>query len=341
MLTLAVICSAACIAGYILLSLTMNSLPPSARYLGWVALIESASGTQVDKATIYVDYDGEDVDFAIEACGSHPFHGQFLYSHVFHNNTGDVQYNYDYKGAIAPTGVQPPSIRSSKYLFIGSDFETAVRYISIDFPKVFPCSEKRGYEVLLTGASVSPWIQSSSGPWGLWHGPHAALSTPDIGRRLLDYDTSSSFKVSGLPGKWEQPSSVNAHIYVSTPDNWSINSAVPAPSEPNSAIWSSNSDINPYAQFVDDPSMASLEDLNVLLAVGVGIASGLVTTLLYEYLHPRKEHHSSTSTNEGQHSIKYEGSLSRSRTLTQQKSHLAIATLVLAIGYLLGRRRRP
>jgi hypothetical protein len=170
-----------------------------------------------------------------------------------------------------------------------------VQLVHINLVNVLPCSTASGDQSGsplpggvnegLSGQVSAPLQQSWSAPWGLWHEPHASQSWPQTGG-LGSFGTGTGvLTFAGLHGRWTQPATEYVQVTADdVPATWSIDSSIPPPSAPNTAAWSSMSQISPTVQFTDTASVASLQDWIVISAVGLGVGGGMIASLLFEWI---------------------------------------------------------
>jgi len=128
---------------------------------------------------------------------------------------------------------------------------------------------------------------SWSGPWGLWHGPHATQAWPLTG--ALPGIPANVFgeypAVSGLSGSWSRP--LQEYVQVSADDvpvTWSVDSAVPSGSGPYPLTWQGQNPVSPVVRLTDGSSMALLQNWVVIFAVAFGITGSVLASLLFEWL---------------------------------------------------------
>jgi hypothetical protein len=352
-LMLALMISATFVAGYILLSLTVNSPSPAQNPgRGWAALIQPASESQADQVSLQVLVGGGGrAMINVSACGPRPYNGELLLSNVIDNPSALNEYMSGniFSGGGEATG-WPVHLRNFTQWYSGYvdtyQFRSygQVQDISVRFPHVLSCSSSQQIahsQLAVSGFTPFLWWQSASGPLGLWRGPHASLSAPLIGALPLASASGPFATTGGLTGKWALPSRINVYVEALTPDTWSIDSSEPTLASSldssGSPAWSSQSAVSPTAQFTDVPSVASLEDWTVLFAVGFGIGSGLVASLILEFLRPEPSRNANKPP--GKEQCQRDSS-SLQRSSHPSHSRLAAIGLVFAIYCILRRRLR-
>jgi hypothetical protein len=284
------------IAGYVALSITLNGPPPYLNFDGMAFLLQPASESKIEKVQLLVDSSGGDshpfVSYSISACGPRPYSADLVL-------TGNAQVTDDLPS--------PPFTRSSPIRrFLGglsfirnnlrSDYPLgSVQLIRFDLPKA-PCQEGAPPVTrLIQGSMLGSLQQSWSGPWGLWHGPHASQSWPQIGFPAdptggpFTLLAMSSSGVLSPAGNWALPGSLNIEVtqeYVAP--GWSIDSSSPSTSMPGRLSWlGTNLIYSPSAQLTDTASVALLQDWIVVCAIGFGIGGAMLASLLFEWIRPR------------------------------------------------------
>lgn len=288
------------IIGFVALSVTVNALPPLHVYPGWLAVLEPVTELSSDQVLLKVQSDTVGshplVSYAVAACGPRPYTADLLIG-----------------GSARLTGIQPypaqfaallPPLRVQRLpdLVLGYG-GTAVNYgpvqlIHLSLPQqaCAPANGGQGADEFLgaaegvAGRAGAQLQQRWRGPWGWWHGPHAVQAWPLIGALPQTTAYGAFTGLAGLSGLWARP---DADIEVSAlnePLNLSIDSAIPAPSDPEVASWTGTDGINPVARMTDTSSLALLQDWIVAFAVGLGVGGGMLASLLFEWLRPRPEH---------------------------------------------------
>jgi hypothetical protein len=141
------------------------------------------------------------------------------------------------------------------------------------------------------GTLTDPWLESSSVVGGFWHGPHASLSLPSVGEFATGIGGAPvAFTVQGWPGTWTEPDHQQVRIEAYPPAGWTFDSALPALTNSDTPAWSASSGISATAQLSNPPSIATIQDVIVVLAIIFGIGGALLASLLFESLRPRHEH---------------------------------------------------
>jgi hypothetical protein len=283
------------IAGYIALSFTIDGLPEYPPE-GWVAVIQPATASNADTVQILVQaltQGGQTrAAYDVVVCGPRPYSGDLLIG-------GSAQLT-----AARPDSPQPVSpalqiqrIPDLAFYYDGVIDLGAVQLVRISLPDVtacLPADAAQSSGILpggsaegVTGVTTSPVQQSWSGPWGLWHGPHAAQSWPLTGafpgappKVLGEYPA-----VSGLSGDWSRPS--QEYVQVSAegvPTAWSIDSSVPSASGPYPLTWTDQYPVSPLVRLTDSSSIALLQNWVVIFAVAFGITGSVLASLLFEWL---------------------------------------------------------
>lgn len=287
------------IAGYVALSFTVNGLPPYPS-AGWVAVLQPASGPDVDVVQLLVQAQTEGNQtrsaYDVVVCGPRPYTGDLLIG-------GSARLARILPNPAVP--VSPPQVQRIPDLvfsFGGVIDVGAVQLVHIRLPDVSACPPTSsgqspgippgGSDEGIVGVTSGPVQQSWAGPWGWWHGPHASQAWPLTGTFPgVPAGAGGDFvAVSGLRGSWVRP--VQEYVQVSATDvpvRWSVDSAVPAASGPYPLIWQSRTPVSPIAQLTDGPSLALLQDWVVIFAVGLGIAGSMLASLLFEWLRPHPQ----------------------------------------------------
>jgi hypothetical protein len=174
-----------------------------------------------------------------------------------------------------------------------------VQLVRISLANVDPCPAPGGQSVSrlpggtaegIAGFTSAPLQQSWPGPSGWWHGPHASQTwpltgtVPGVPAGVLGTFTA----VRGLRGGWARPVVEYVKVAaVDVPVAWSIDSAVPAPSDPGMPIWSSLAPISPMARLTDSASVALLQQWLVIFAVRFGVGGSMLASLLCQWLRPQ------------------------------------------------------
>jgi hypothetical protein len=239
-----------------------------------------------------------------------------------------------FSGSVAGSIPNNPSPNEGFYLL------DAGQLVSIYLPKVFACQANTALVTVgISGLTSEPLERNWSGPWGLWHGPHASESWPQIGNIN---PISGSFNIQGLVGNWALPDSVNVKVTGQdlTP-GWLIDSSTPSPSIADKLVWSGTNEITPSAQLTDTASVALLQDWIVVFAVCFGIGSAILASLLFELIRPGR-HQSETFNrrNISEPSNSLSGLWHPHRTRRRVLVRLGLLGLTFIVGYARGRRRR-
>jgi hypothetical protein len=298
--------TAGSIIGYVALSVTVNALPPLRVFPGWVAALEPVSeigsGEQVS-LTVQSDAIGSHplVSYTLVACGPHRYVADLLIGGSAQlTNIG--RFPAQFAALMPPLQVQRLPDLVLEYGVPAS--YGPVQLIHVSLPQVGCQSASASQETTaLSGAALgiegyaaAPFQQSWTGPWGLWHGPHATQDWPLTGALPQTTAHGVFTGLAGLSGQWIRPDA-DIEVSVLNPSlDQSIDSAIPAPSDPEIASWSGTDGMNPVARLTSTSSVALLQDWIVVFAVGLGIGGGMLASLLFEWLRPRREtsHHAST-----------------------------------------------
>jgi hypothetical protein len=310
-LTLTVAVSSVSIVGYVSLSLMINALPPPLNNYDWVGLVQPAAepqsdhvSLQVDVANEYIGSDSSIITYTVSACGPYPYSAELVFSSLksagseYVTGLGPGESEDDK----LPVRIGPPSLTltakgGSEWESLGSSQE-----VSVSLPRS-SCSialTSQNAKIIVTGlVSTSWWLQRSTGFWGLLHGPRYRLALPEvgyignyIGGALGDQGYAPELiTLAGLHGRWMSSAQEDVQAIAEISDDWSMDSAVPAPSVAAPPIWSSRGGINPSAQFTDPSLAASLQDWTIIFAVGLGIGGSLLASLLFEWLRPHPKKH--------------------------------------------------
>jgi len=78
-----------------------------------------------------------------------------------------------------------------------------------------------------------------------------------------------------------RPDATIAISALNTPLTQSIDSAIPAPSDPEVASWTGTDGMNPVARLTETSSATFLQDWIVVFAVGLGVGGGMLASLLF------------------------------------------------------------
>ena len=289
------------IAGYVALSVTVNGLPPYPS-AGWVAVLQPATGPDVDVVQLLVQArtDGNQTRAAYDVvvCGPRPYTGDLLIG-------GSARLAAILPNPVMPDSLPPPRVERIPdlvFYFGGVINLGAVQLVHISLPDVSTCPATSGglspgilpggSNEGIVGVTFGPVQQSWAAPWGWWHGPHASQAWPLTGAfpGVPPGVLGDFMAVSGLSGHWARPLQEYAQVRADdVPVSWSVDSATPAASGPYPLIWQSRNPVSPITQLTDRPSLALLQDLVVIFAVGLGIAGSMLASLLFEWLRPRPQ----------------------------------------------------
>jgi len=299
-MVMVVIVTGISVAGYVMLSLLVNSPPPPIGSDAWAAVVQPVSESQADTVTIQAQTAwtmGNSILYTVWACGPHPYHAQLLMSGLLPGPSA----NYVTGNRDIPRKVYARSAAIYAPSADGGDYNlTGVQILIISLPHVLPCSESQGPADAFTvnGDLTYPWLESSTLFSGFrfdsygnfWHGPHASLALPIIG----DFDpgiggATVPFAMGDQKVLWTEPDHEQIKIEAGTPPGWSVQSAMPALSAGSIPTWSDTGGISPAAEFSDPASIATIQDAIVVLAIIFAVGSGLLATLLFEFLRPPRE----------------------------------------------------
>jgi hypothetical protein len=290
------------IAGYAVLSFTINGLPlyPAA---GWVAVLQTSTAPFGDTVQLLVQAraDGSQTraEYDVVVCGPRPYTGDLLIG-------GSARLATVLHDPVLPASVPLPRVQSLPDLvfYFGQVIDLGpVQLVHIGLPEVPACPAASagqssgtlpgGSAEGITGITSGPLQQSWAGLWGWWHGPHATQAWPLTGGFPgVPPGVSGTFvAVRGLSGSWTLPIPEYAQINaVDVPASWSVDSVLPAASGPYPLAWQSTTPIAPLARLTDSPALAQFQDWQVIFAVGLGIAGSMLASLLFEWLRPRPAH---------------------------------------------------
>ena len=176
------------IAGYVALSFTVDGLP--AYPPGWVAVIQPATASNADTVQILVQaltQGGQTrAAYDVVVCGPQPYSGDLLIG-------GSAQLTAARPDSPLPSSPAPQiqRIPDLAFYYNGVIDLGAVELVRISLPDVTACPPADAAQSAgilpggsaegVTGVTSGPVQQSWSGPWGLWHGPHAAQAWPLTG----------------------------------------------------------------------------------------------------------------------------------------------------------------
>lgn len=307
MLLLAMAVTGVSVIGYVALSLTVNGFPPLKAYPGWVAVLEPVNELSSEHVLLKVQSDAVGghplVSYSVVACGSHPYTADLLIGGAA--RLDEIQPFPSQFAALSP----PLQVQRLPHLVLGYGGATdygSVQLIHVSLPSV-PCApgtagqNAGGFDGAtegVEGLASAPIQQSWRGPWGWWHGPHAAQAWPLTG--ALPQTTASGVftGLSGLSGQWVRPDAAIEISTLSPSLDQTIDSAIPAPSDPEVASWTGTDGMNPVARLTTTSSAALLQDWIVVFAVGLGIGGSMLASLLFEWLRPHPDQAAPTSAEE-------------------------------------------
>jgi hypothetical protein len=268
----------ASIAGYIALSITLNGSAPYWQFNGTAFIIQPVSESTADKVQLVIlDQTGgghPGLAYDISACGPRPYSADLVL-------TGDARIN-----PLRVSGMKPPEFPLIQEYF--DWFYGDVQVARLDLPKA-PCPIRTFEETDVYGFLYGPVQQNWSGPWGLWQGPHASQSWPQLGL-ISDPTSIASFGFTWITGKWTVPSSLNIEVQEPAFPGWSIDSSIPGTPVPNNPpdtpSWSGTKEISPSAQLTDTASVALLQDWIVVSAIGFGVGGAMLASLVFDWIRP-------------------------------------------------------
>ncbi len=344
----------ASIAGYVALSFTVNGLPtyPAA---GWVAVLQPATTPNADTVQLLVQARTQGgqtrAAYDVVVCGPQPYSGDLLIG-------GSAQLTAARPDSPLPVSPAPQIQRIPDLAFYyGGVIDLgAVQLAHISLPDVSACPPAEavqpagilpgGSDEGVTGVTLGPVQQSWSGPWGLWHGPHAAQAWPLTGALPgVPVNVVGEYPaVSGLSGSWSRP--LREYVQVTAdavPVTWSVDSAVPSASGPYPLTWQGRNPVSPVVRLTDSSSTALLQDWVVIFAVAFGITGSVLASLLFEWLrHPSRDNTAAASALASAHSpLPGRGPANSGAVPTRvPDGWLALAGAVFLIGYARGRRTR-
>lgn len=298
---LAVAVTITSIAGYVVLSFTVNGLPSYQPSSGWVVVLQPAAAPDVDTVQLLVQAKTQGSQtraaYDVVVCGPRPYTGDLLIG-------GSAQLTAIQPSPVFP-GLAPPSLRVQRipdlvFIYNGVVDLGAVQLVRISLPDVFACPSAAAVQSsgILPGGSVEGVVGVTAGPvqeswagwWGWWHGPHASQAWPLTGAfpGVPPTVLGEFMAVSGLTGSWLRPLSEYAKVTaVAVPVSWSVDSAIPAASGPYPLIWQGRNPVSPMVRLTDNSSLALLQSWVVIFAVAFGIAGSMLASLLFEWLRPR------------------------------------------------------
>jgi hypothetical protein len=322
----------ASIGGYVLLSITLNGPAPQWQSSGTAFIVQPKSEPDVDKVTFvlqaFIGGSNPSVTYRIYACGPRPYSGDLVL-------TGSAQIvsskSFVVRGP--PQQIQQFSGGEIAY-FTDNSYESNYidggQLIRFNLPQA-PCSEP--VSGLVVGSMLGPLQESWPGPWGLWHGPHASQSWPQVG---LSSGPGGSVTLPNIAGEWVLPRSLGIDLSQEFDTGWSVDSSVPSTSSPATLSWSGTNEIIPSAQLTDTASVALLQDWIVVCAIAFGFGGSMLASLLFEWIRPR-EPECKTSDQPG---LGDSGTPISSQQPHRMKHRIAARLVVLGFAFILGYARR-
>ena len=333
--------SFASIAGYAALSVTLNGPPPNWQFDGMAFLIQPASESNVDKVQLFFNVYNSGtnyplVSYVMSACGPRPYSADL----VLANNAQIPVPTFPLYSSSRPPQIQRfPSGAGSFHIILPSKSNSFLvgrgQLVRFDFPKT-PCRQGTPPPMSeILGFLSAPLQESWSAPWGLWHGPHASQSWPEIGSTEAP---PAPFILVGAAGNWALPSSLNIEVtsFADIP-GWSVDSSVPGSSTPNTLAWSGTNDISPSAQLTDTASVALLQDWIVVCAIGFGICGAMLASLLFDWIRPEG---SRIKVPDQQNFRDSDRPISRSRQPYRTKHRVSTRFVLLGLAFIAGYARR-
>jgi hypothetical protein len=254
----------ASIVGYVALSFTVNGLPayPAA---GWVSVLQPATASNADTVQLLVQARTQGgqtrAAYDVVVCGPQPYSGDLLIG-------GSAQLTAARPDSPLPVSPAPQIQRIPDLAFYygGVVDLGAVQLVRISLPDVSACLPAEavqsagilpgGSDEGVSGVTLGPVQQSWSGPWGLWHGPHAAQAWPLTGALPgVPVNVVGEYPaVSGLSGSWSRP--LQEYVQVTAdavPVTWTVDSAVPSASGPYALTWQGRNPVSPVVRLTDAP----------------------------------------------------------------------------------------
>jgi hypothetical protein len=290
--------SLASIVGYVVLSITLNGLPPYRTFPGWVAILQPLSQRAGDEVQLQVQSAALGnhplVGYSVVVCGAHPYDADLLIGGAARLTEARP---YPAQLSALPS---PPRIQQLPRLVLGYDVPIdlgTVQLVHVTLPTVSPCPPISGTGVIsgstegIAGLMAAPLQQSWTGFWNWWRGPHSSLAwpltgnLPDVPPGVLGVFTG----LSGLHGQWTRP--VTQYVQVSRlapPLTQSVDFAAPSPTDTAAPSWSSLTPIGPIARLTDTTSAAQLQEWIIFCAVGLGIGGSMLGAVALDWLRFRR-----------------------------------------------------
>lgn len=206
-LLLAIMTTGACIGGFALLSATVNGLPPEYDFFdGQALLFQPATESTSDTINLEMDSDANGnhpfVQYTVFACGSQPYNAYLLLSK--NAQVSSIKQISGPSGSASSPHVPTITETSPVPIVANTAHFGTYQWIRISMPEVPPCrltsdTKVTSFEgmVEIDGFLQAPLQQNWSGPWGLWHGPHASQAWPVFG--VIGGETG---KVMIAGGRW-------------------------------------------------------------------------------------------------------------------------------------------
>lgn len=89
----------------------------------------------------------------------------------------------------------------------------------------------------------------------------------------------------GVDGNWKSPKSSGSVIEDTDYKAWKVDSSTPDPDILDHPVWQSNkAEIQPTADITNSESVAFMQDWIVFFSIGLGIGSGLLASLFYDFI---------------------------------------------------------
>jgi hypothetical protein len=288
---------------YVALTATINGLPPYHPFNGWVAVLQPSNERGGDQVSLEVASEASAfpnghplVGYTVTVCGSHAYTGELLIG-------GDAKFT-SYVPLPPPAQGEPtPTVhRLSDLAFElggqspGYDLG-AVQDLPIRLNYVPPCVAAsgsqgefgEGREVM--GYISAPIQQSWMAPFQLWLGPVASQAWPLTGEfpgppsGVIGQFTA----ISGLRGSWDRAAPLYLHVYtIDLPLTETINSALPATTDPSTLDWRGSNSLWPLARLTDTNYLSNLQTGTAICTVFLTITGAWLATLTFEWLNPRR-----------------------------------------------------